>query len=114
MFLSSARNTGGLLVILGTVHCAASPPDARLETWTAVPDLTLGSLDDGPTAFSWITDVEIGRDDEIYILEQGAREVRVFGSDGSFLRRFGRTGEGPGEFISFSGAGCSRSTLSRT
>ena len=111
LMLSRARTVSTLVVLLGAFHCTPTPTDLELETWTAVPDLTIGSLDDGPTAFSGIADVEIGRNGEIYVLEQGAHEVRVFGSDGSFLRRFGRIGEGPGEFRSFGAAGWKGDTL---
>lgn len=44
-----------------------------------------------PSGF-WATD------DEIFVLEQQDRRVRVYGRDGTHRRDFGRSGQGPGEF----------------
>ena len=36
----------------------------------------------------------------LYVLLPREREIRVFSSDGRFLRRLGRRGQGPGEMMS--------------
>ena len=59
----------------------------------------LGSLEgDGPDVFGQIRDVELGPDGELYVLDGQAADVRVFGSDGVYVRTLGRSGAGPGEF----------------
>ncbi|MFC1529352.1 6-bladed beta-propeller [Gemmatimonadota bacterium] len=35
----------------------------------------------------------------IYYFNTMDRNVRVFGSEGTFIREFGRAGQGPGEFM---------------
>lgn len=40
---------------------------------------------------------------QIYVADTQANEIRVFSSEGAFLRRLGREGEGPGEFRNISG-----------
>jgi Tol biopolymer transport system component len=42
--------------------------------------------------------MDVDEDGRIYVLDMQAREVRVFGSDGEYLRTIGRPGSGPGEF----------------
>jgi len=69
------------------------------EGWTLRERFRLGALDsDGPDMFGEIRDVELGEGGELYVLDGQADEVRVFGDDGTHLRTFGRSGEGPGEF----------------
>jgi hypothetical protein len=50
--------------------------------------------------FGRIADVAFGVNGEIVVLDNMHSEVRVFDADGRFLRTFGRSGEGPGEFLS--------------
>lgn len=58
----------------------------------------IGSLDGPPeTQFFRLVSAQ-DTQDEIFLLDGGNAEVRVFSSDGTFLRSFGREGDGPGEF----------------
>ena len=58
----------------------------------------IGALDsDGPDMFGDILDVEFGSDGELYVLDGQAQEVRVFSSQGTYLRTLGGPGQGPGE-----------------
>ncbi|MGD2152749.1 MAG: 6-bladed beta-propeller, partial [Gemmatimonadales bacterium] len=50
--------------------------------------------------FGNITGVAVGRDRRIYVADGQALEIRVFSPEGRFEFRFGRAGEGPGEFRS--------------
>jgi hypothetical protein len=47
----------------------------------------------------------------LIVLEQQAREIRVYGRDGRLVRRFGRSGSGPGEFRSPGAMGSSGDTI---
>ncbi|HEY8537179.1 MAG TPA: 6-bladed beta-propeller, partial [Vicinamibacterales bacterium] len=93
----------------GTVDTLASGrlvvrnPDAPLwrpgEAWELRERFRLGAMEgDGADVFGNIVDVELGPDGALYVLDAQASEVRVFGSDGTHLRTFGRSGRGPGEF----------------
>ncbi|MCI0434165.1 MAG: 6-bladed beta-propeller [Gemmatimonadetes bacterium] len=65
----------------------------------AEPTVRLGNVDAGDAAtFGGIADVAVGTDRRVYVLDGQAREVRVFSVGGEFLFRFGRSGQGPGEF----------------
>jgi hypothetical protein len=62
--------------------------------------LTIGSLE-GPQeyTFSGITDVELGPDGSVYVIDPNAHQVSVYDSTGSYRRAIGRAGAGPGEFV---------------
>lgn len=62
------------------------------------PDLRLGTADgDGPELFGQVRDIEADALGRLYVLDTQAKEIRVFGPDGSHLRDIGRGGAGPGE-----------------
>ncbi len=68
-------------------------------------DLRFGSLDgDNPNLlFGDIRGIQATSDGTIYVLDHQASEVRVFDSDGRYLRTIVRQGEGPGEITSANG-----------
>jgi len=43
-------------------------------------------------------DLKIAQDGKIYILDSKDSDIKVFQKDGTFIRRLGREGSGPGEF----------------
>ena len=49
--------------------------------------------------FAAIGDVAMGADGSVYVLDRKAVEVREFDAEGTFVRRIGGRGQGPGEFI---------------
>ena len=49
------------------------------------------------TLFGYVVDAARGPDGRIYVLDQQARAIRVFGPDGGFLSTLAGPGEGPGE-----------------
>lgn len=58
----------------------------------------LGSIDGaGPDVFGQVFDLELGSDGALFVLDSQASEVRVFSTDGGYLRTVGRPGRGPGE-----------------
>ena len=68
------------------------------ERWRLETDLRIGSLDSGgPDQLGSVADLAVDESGRIYVLERQAREVRVFGPEGSWLRTFGSQGSGPGE-----------------
>jgi hypothetical protein len=73
--------------------------DLASEVDTLTPELSIG----GETgreeeAFGRVEDLAVGADGSIYVLDGLAHAIRVFRSDGEFVRSIGREGEGPGEF----------------
>jgi hypothetical protein len=62
--------------------------------------MTIGSEGSQPEyTFGRISDVAFGPDSTVYVLDYMNNEVGVFDLGGRLLRRFGREGKGPGEFV---------------
>lgn len=57
-----------------------------------------GESEDEGEFFGVISSVIVGEDGNVYLLDRQLTEVKVFSSDGEYLRTIGREGEGPGEF----------------
>jgi len=67
--------------------------------WTVTEDLRIGSAEDEPEyQFVRIAGVAVGANGRIYVMDQGAQQVRVFTPDGTFDGAIGGPGSGPGEF----------------
>jgi hypothetical protein len=62
----------------------------------------VGSLNDPNVGFSAIGPVDVDQDGNLFLFESQDLEVRVYSTDGRLIRRFGRRGDGPGEFASSS------------
>ena len=73
------------------------PPGA--VRYQLVKEWQLGG-EDAPEnqVFSHTTNVAIGPDGTVYVVDPGNFQVLIFDSQGKFVRNFGRQGEGPGEF----------------
>jgi len=59
--------------------------------------LTLGGAENGPELLGIVSDVVIGHDRRIAILDGSVQEVLVFDSSGQYSGRFGGIGDGPQE-----------------
>jgi hypothetical protein len=79
------------------IFCSTTLVAQTPVRWTATRDLRIGDVDDPEYAISYIRDLLIGKDGSMYAL-QDQTEVRVFGADGKARFKFGRRGDGPGEF----------------
>jgi hypothetical protein len=64
-------------------------------------DLSIG-VKEGPAEymFSRLRDLDVDDDGNIYALDQRESIVKVFNSQGTYVRTIGRKGQGPGEFAS--------------
>lgn len=58
----------------------------------------VGNLKD--TTFYYATFVRSDEDGNIYVLDMADCSIKIFNSDGTFIRKYGRRGQGPGEFLS--------------
>ena len=67
--------------------------------WQLTESLRIGELrGEGPATFGNVRCLAVDPMDRIWVVDELAEEIRVFGGDGSFVRTVGRRGEGPGEF----------------
>lgn len=81
------------------VHNTADPLWTPEEAWQVVEDRRIGqAMSEGPDLFGSIWSFDVDAWGRIFILDDQAQEVRVFDSEGAFVRTVGRKGEGPGEF----------------
>ncbi len=73
-------------------------PDVPLA-WSFDSLFALGGADSGAQAFYQVNSGVVRGDaaGNIYVLDEGAKRIVVFDSDGAFLRAMGRAGGGPGE-----------------
>lgn len=69
------------------------------SAWTLTDAVTIGSQDDsGKAVFGKVADIALDQRGRVYVLDLTPPEIRVFASDGSYIRTVGRKGHGPGEF----------------
>jgi hypothetical protein len=75
--------------------------DLPADEWSLEEVVRVGAVDGAPEElFGRITDVELGPDGLIYVLDAQASNVRVFDDTGRFVRSIGAPGSGPGELRS--------------
>lgn len=60
-------------------------------------DLVIGDADDENRAFFYRFDVAVDKAGRILIYDPRSYRIRMFAQDGTFLRSFGKQGQGPGE-----------------
>lgn len=77
-------------------------------------ELRIGSMmGEGPETLGEVRDLLVDDADFIYVLESQAQEIRVFGSDGAWVRTIGHEGEGPGELKNAAAMGWGPDSLLR-
>lgn len=91
-----------LVAVSGCVEMVSVTSSGEFPSWQLEVLTTLGSAGLGseplPDEFGGIGGVVPDAEGNVWIADALNDEIKVFGPDGSFVRRFGRTGEGPGEF----------------
>lgn len=69
------------------------------QEWNVGLELTIGRAEgSGPDVFGRIGGLELVGKNQLWILEDQAQEIRVFSTQGEYIRTVGRRGGGPGEF----------------
>ena len=93
---AEVRDSAGVTLVHNTGRAAWGG-----DAWRVEPFLEIAPDEARPeTEFGFVADVAtVG--DTLYVLDQMARQVRVFGPDRSLARIIGGAGEGPGEFSAF-------------
>jgi hypothetical protein len=66
-------------------------------TWTLEETLRIGGTESGPASFVQVRSVDVDAKGRILVLERQTQDIRIFGTDGKFIRTIGRVGSGPGE-----------------
>jgi hypothetical protein len=87
-----------------TIVMNGDPAQTDSLSWSidSLPALEIGSTDGAePYLFSGLAGSLRLSDGSIAVGDAQTAEIRVFDSTGAFLRRFGRKGDGPGEYINF-------------
>lgn len=93
--LSMKRLSSILFVILFPVILAAAPTHEPLMGFSRVDELTGPA--DKPMAMP--TDIAIGIEGRIYIVDSGNNRVLCYSKDGEYLFAFGSPGEGDGQLL---------------
>jgi hypothetical protein len=71
---------------------------------TLVQEMSIGvSAGDDHYMFGAVGDVAVGKDGAVFVYDPQAHAVRKYDAAGTYVRSFGRLGEGPGEFRVVSG-----------
>lgn len=79
------------------VRNTGAPPRWRLRLTAEIGEVGgMGAA--SPAEFGRVSSVTLAPDGRILVADRDADEIRVFNPDGEFLERWGRSGEGPGEF----------------
>lgn len=68
----------------------------------ATPSLVIGDKDEEPYQLTRVRGAFYLSDGRIVVGEAAANELRVYDANGKYLKKFGRVGDGPGEFRDFS------------
>ena len=96
----------GIALALGACGEEAGPPGPGGawdldpgRRWQLTESLRIGErLGEGPAAFGDVKCIAVDPTHRIWVVDELAQEIQVFGADGAFVRTVGRKGEGPGEF----------------
>ena len=67
----------------------------RNDFISAQTTLRLGSDEEGPRMFGYISHADIGPDGNLVVLAGQAQEIRIFDPGGRFVESFGGLGDGP-------------------
>ncbi len=91
------RDSAGITIVEST--------GVDVEVWhlASEADLVIGLIDGAdPYSLYGVRDIDRLADGSWVVTNGGTEEIRVFDAEGEFSRTIGRSGEGPGEFVSLS------------
>ena len=101
--ISDSQNTTETVVETETIGDTTVVRTVSGSVWggdaTLVPEVSIGELDGAEEyLFGSVSAIAVDDDHNVYVLDGQARHVRVFDSEGTYVKTLGRDGEGPGEF----------------
>lgn len=103
---STCRTTAALSLVIAAAACQPGGDASRsrtdaggVERWTfsPEPDLRIGTEGVREAEFDGVLGAVVMPSGDIVIADQGSSELRVFSSDGRFIRSLSTRGAGPGE-----------------
>ena len=97
-YFPRVQGTFRLLVMVNGKHISCSPFTVILEPFQVKPVLSFGNKGSGDGMFKYPYGVAVTDRDEIVLADHLNDRVKVFDSNGTFLRSFGHRGENAGEF----------------
>jgi len=88
----------GLNLVLSS--CTKADTDTALREWKigAAPTLTIGGDGSPQTEFTRVTGAWRLSNGATAVVDAGSNVIRMFAASGALAQRFGRSGDGPGEF----------------
>src|SRR5690242_17853861 len=87
-----------VLALLFALACGGGRGDDRALPGAPIALFEIGRGDGAQwESFGHVGHVAFDADDNLYVLDQAASVVYVYGADGRFRNRIGRPGRGPGE-----------------
>jgi hypothetical protein len=104
----AGRGGGGTAETLPNGAVRVANPARGLWTdrsaWRLVPELQLGEADGAAaTTFGSVSGLAVDSAGRIFVLDRQPNELRIFTPRGAPLRTVGRSGAGPGEYVSANG-----------
>jgi len=92
---------------LGLHSCTTESPAENREAHTiyqAVEELRIGRLEGEPEyTFGRVSRIATGKNGTIFVADNQVPVIRMYNSEGHYLRNVGREGQGPGEYQSIRG-----------
>lgn len=97
------------LSVVATGCSAPTPEGSPTGEWgsaSVVEELAIGvELGDDEYMLGAVRDIAVGADGTLYVSDWQQDVVRMYDTEGRFLRQIGRRGQGPGEYASAPGLG---------
>ncbi len=90
-----------VLLLMVSIALSCNKAEAQRPPLDFEDIYTVGALD-APEheIFGMYLAVALAHDGQLYVGDQSAKEIRVFDSEGNYLKTLGRKGQGPGEYQS--------------
>ncbi len=89
-----------VLLLVTAAGCGTEARDVVVDTVRLVAEKRIGSETSGPEYQFTNLSFVVAQGDDVYVVQRGINEIRVFDAEGRYRRTIGREGAGPGEFQS--------------
>ncbi|MEO7998962.1 MAG: hypothetical protein ABI852_16035, partial [Gemmatimonadaceae bacterium] len=97
----TVRDSAGIRIVMNEKPSWSTAQQLKLA---ATPSLIIGDKDEEPYQLTRVRGAFYLSNGKIVVGEAAANELRVYDANGKYLKKFGRVGDGPGEFRDFARA----------